>query len=85
MPMMRIQKNILQPIARVATRMNPLASPVSPQSVHVWAFQGPYIINNCIAYLHTQGTEALHMPDHRMTAHQSKTQVGIALPANCQT
>ena len=32
---------------------------------------------------YTQGTDTLHMPDHGITATQSKTQVGI--DANSQT
>ena len=46
-------------------------------------FVGPSIMNYCIAYLHIQATEAIHTPDHGITAHQSRTQVGI--PAHCQT
>ena len=37
-------------------------------------------MNYCIAYLHILATEAIHTPDHGITAHQSRTQV-----ANCQT
>ena len=66
MSMMRIQKSIFQPIARVTSRMDPSA-------------------NNCIAHLHTQGTEDIHIcltMGLLQTTDQYRTQVGI--PAKCQ-